>query len=145
MTTREELERLPPFDVEAPEEYMRLMVYLAAPYVHEDSSIVIDRVRKCNAAAKYLVSLGIPAFSPCTYTSQWTGQALNNGFMPPQSWLAFDSAFLINSDVLVIYMLPGVENSVGVAFELAMAREIGIPIFRLEERYLPECNEAVTR
>ena len=131
-----ELRDLPKADLNAPEFLQEATVYLAAPYASADREVMKGRVRKCNRVAKELVGMGIPAFSPCTYTAQWQGEDLGGNFVPKGGWYEIDLAFLRGCRAMIIFMLPGVENSKGVAMELAYAKESGMPVYRLEENDL---------
>ena len=107
-------------------------VYLAAPYKSDDREVVKYRVKTAGLAARQLVALGIPAFSPCTYTAQWQGDDLAGDFIPEGGWNALDVGFLKGCHAMIVLMLPGVENSSGVKIEFEYAREHGIPIYRME-------------
>ena len=128
-----ELPRLDLSDLDALESLKKATVYLAAPYFSTDREVVKTRVGMCNRAARQLVGLGIPAFSPCTYTAQWQGDDLNGDFVPAGGWYDVDLAFLRGCRAMIVFMLPGVENSKGVAMELEYAKESGMPVYRLEE------------
>ena len=110
----------------------RSAVYLAAPYKSDDREVVMYRVRTAGQAARQLLALGIPAFSPCTYTAQWQGDDLSGNFVPEGGWNALDLGFLKGCHAMIVLMLPGVENSSGVKMEFEYAREHGIPIYRME-------------
>lgn len=107
-------------------------VYLAAPYKSDDREVVKYRVKAAGLAARQLVALGIPAFSPCTYTAQWQGDDLAGDFTPEGGWNALDLGFLKGCHAMIVLMLPGVENSSGVKMEFDYAREHSIPIYRME-------------
>lgn len=138
MTTTEleiALLRLPELQLDDPGfriSLRELPVYLAAPYKHDDPEVVKYRVVKCGQAARQLVAFGIPAFSPCTYTSQWQGEDLAGDFTPEGGWNALDLGFLKGCHAMIVLMLPGVENSSGVRMEFEYATEHGIPIYRME-------------
>lgn len=76
---------------------------------------------------------GIPAFSPCTYTAQWQGDDLAGGMQPKNGWYELDLAFLKGCRAMIVFMLPGVEDSAGVRMELEYAKAHGIPLYRLEQ------------
>lgn len=126
-----ELQKLPKADLAAPELSVAT-VYLAAPYQSTDREEVKWRVKMCGLAARRLLELGIPAFSPCTYTAQWQGDDLAGGMEPANGWYALDLAFLRGCRAMIVLMLPGVGNSKGVAMETAYAKAHGIPLYRLE-------------
>ena len=85
------------------------------------------------AAARQFVELGIPAFSPCTYTAQWQGDDLAGGMQPKNGWYKLDLAFLKGCRAMIVFMLPGVADSAGVRMELEYAKAHGIPLYRLEQ------------
>ena len=106
-------------------------IYLASPYWDDRPLVVQERVFRNTSVAEAYVRKGYPVYSPCAYTRQWQGDALDK-WAPPCGWYAFDLKFLAGCGAMIILMLPGVEHSTGVSLELRYARGAGIPVFRLE-------------
>ena len=134
MNSRTHLPKLweiPKVDLNTPKLY-KVTVYLATPYFSTDREVVKRRVEICNRVARQLVGMGIPAFSPCTYTAQWQGEDLAGDLEPANGWYDLDIAFLKGCGTMIILMLPGVESSKGVALEIKAAQENKIDLYRLE-------------
>ena len=51
------------------------------------------------------------------------------GVVPQEGWYLYDFSELDKSDILVVLMLDGWENSIGVALEIAFALGKRIPIY----------------
>jgi hypothetical protein len=74
------------------------------------------------------MKLGMVVFSPISHSHPI---AIANPSMPQcdfDYWMKFDEAFLCCSERLLVLMLDGWEESKGVAAEIAIAKEMGIPI-----------------
>ena len=136
----EDLKRLPMVTEEA---LARIIgpIYLASPYYHEDPAMVNARVYVNTNVAEYYVRRGYPVYSPCAYTRQWQGNTLDR-WAPPGGWYEFDLKFLEGCGAMVILMLPGVEESKGVALELEYAQATRKPVYRLEPEEWPEQTRA---
>jgi len=102
------------------------MIYLASPYSHPDSDMRHRRfLLACRAAAR-LMHQGHHVFSPIAHTHP----IAEAGELPKgwDWWEAFDRAFFEICDSMVVLTLPGWEESRGVQAEIAIARELGLPI-----------------
>ena len=115
------------------------MIYLAAPYAHENPDVMADRVAQVNDATRRMVKAGLRVFSPLTYSC-----TLGNESEPPDGWYEFDLDFLRLCDELIILLLPGVSDSKGVGLEHAAAREMGIPIRALDPRQVGQYSQERT-
>lgn len=106
------------------------LTYLAAPYSHPDPAVRCARFNAINNAAGALMRTGHLVFSPismghpineaCGFTGAW------------KFWEALDRAYLNASRELIVLKLPGWETSVGVTAEIAIAKELGIPVSYLD-------------
>ena len=99
------------------------LIYLAAPYTHDNPDVVRSRVEVATQVAGELIGLGWRVFSPITYTHPFA-----NDYEPPDGWYAFDLDFLARCDVLVVLMLPGWWDSTGVRMEIDYAQDKGMKI-----------------
>ena len=100
------------------------MIYLASPYTHPDASIREERFHAVCQATAALMRSGHVVFAPIVH-----GHPLVEHGLPVEwpFWERFDREHLARSDELVVLMLEGWRESVGVAAEIEMAREMGKP------------------
>ena len=120
-----------------PEGYLRKiekpttkLVYIGSPYSHPDDSVRHGNFELVSKLAGKLVSEGHVAFSPITY-----GHTLLTFAEMPTNWQFWKNlclAFLAHADELLVYQMPGWENSGGLAAEIEFAKEHKIPITYLE-------------
>lgn len=105
---------------------MSKLIYIASPYNHSDPEVVIKNFELVSQLAAILCSEGHVAFSPITYGHTLIGfkdMSTNWKF-----WQNFCLSFLIKSDELLVYQIPGWDISRGVADEIAFAKEHNIEI-----------------
>lgn len=108
----------------------RLLTYLACPYSHPDASVRGDRFKEANRAAGLLMKRGDLVFSPISHTHPIAEECdLPKGW---DFWQAFDRAYLSASRLLVVLCIAGWRESVGVQAEIAIARELGVPVEYME-------------
>lgn len=101
-------------------------IYLAGPYSHKDQDYRVYRFKSLNMIAAWLIHNGNIVFSPISHTHPIATQCdLPLGW---EFWDAFDQAFIEWADVVVVAMLPGWEDSVGVTAEISIAKELGKPV-----------------
>lgn len=114
----------------------RPLTYLACPYSHPDRAVRVARFNAANAAAGELMRQGHLVFSPISHTHPIAEAcALPLGW---DFWQAFDRAYLDHSHLLVVLEIDGWRESRGVAAEIAIAREQGLPIVYIGEAGNPE-------
>ena len=101
------------------------LVYLCSPYSHSDLAIRQARFdAACRAAAK-LIRQGRVIFSPIAHSHVLCQYGLPLDW---QFWEQLDRRFLDLCDEVVVLMLDGWRESVGVQAEIAIARELGKPV-----------------
>ena len=101
------------------------MIYLASPYSHPDSEVREQRFQEvCFAAARLLVA-GYAVFSPIVHGHPLVGCGLPIDW---PFWERFDRDHLLRCDEVVVLMLDGWRESVGVAAEIQIAGELGKPV-----------------
>jgi hypothetical protein len=103
----------------------RLPIYLASPYSDPDPAVREQRfVAACRAAAE-LIRQGKTVFSPIVH-----GHTICRYGLPLdwRFWERHDRRFLEVCDEVVVLMLDGWRESVGVTAEIAIARELGKPV-----------------
>lgn len=109
----------------------RSVIYLAVPYSHEDPLVVEQRVGAVNRVAADMMRRGLHVFSPISHTHP-IAQA---GNLPNdwKYWEAYDRAMLAACCKLAVLKLPGWEQSEGVRAEIALAKEMRLPVEYLDE------------
>jgi nucleoside 2-deoxyribosyltransferase len=101
------------------------MIYLASPYSHLDPAVREQRFRAACQAAVALLHAGRVVFSPIAHSHPLAQHGLPGNW---QFWERYDRAFLERCDEVVVLMLDGWEESVGVQAEIRTAREFGKPV-----------------
>lgn len=107
-----------------------MVIYLASPYSHPDAAVREENFRKVSKFAAKMNAEGLVTFSPITY-----GHTLVQFRQMPtdwEFWQNFCFKLLIKCDKLTVLMIDGWEKSRGVAEELSIARDHGIPIEYIE-------------
>jgi hypothetical protein len=106
------------------------LVYLATPYSHPDPMVREQRFLAVNKVASDLMLAGTHVFSPISHTHPIAlAGDLPKGW---DFWKDYDFAFLKHCRKIVVFMLDGWKESVGVTAEIEIAKELG-----LEIEYLP--------
>ena len=106
---------------------MRKLVYLAVPYSDPDPTVREARFHIVNEAAAVLMGQGLYVFSPISHTHPiLTDGGLPTGF---DFWEGYDREMLSACGALVVLCLDGWNRSTGVASEIAIAEEMGLPVF----------------
>jgi len=100
--------------------------FLAAPYHNEDIAIMQERFEKTEAVLAHFLQDGQAVFSPIVMCHDL---ALDYGLgLQAKDWVEINDAFLERANELIVLMLPGWEDSVGVQGEIAYSHTLGIPI-----------------
>lgn len=104
----------------------RVLTYLACPYSHHDRAVRVARFEAANRAAAALMQAGHRVFSPISHTHP----IAEAGDLPLgwDYWEAFDRAYLSISARVVVLRIDGWDQSKGVAAELRIAAEAGLPV-----------------
>ena len=102
------------------------MIYLATPYSDADPAVMQFRFESVTAAAAELMSRGQHVFSPITHSHP----IAQVGHLPVEwdYWEVYDKRLLAICDQLYVLTLDGWQESVGVAAEMKLARNMGKPI-----------------
>ena len=106
------------------------LVYLACPYSDPDSEIMRRRFRSANVAAAWLMANGNLVLSPISHSHPIACA----GGLPRDFayWEAYDRALLACCRKMVVLMLDGWKESVGVQAEIKIAEEMLMPIEYME-------------
>jgi hypothetical protein len=102
------------------------LVYLACPYNHPDRAVRVRRFEAVNRVAAKLMNEGLHVFSPISHTHP----IAEAGNLPLgwDYWQQYDRAYLTHCHKLIVLMLDGWRESKGVAGEVAIAEELGLPV-----------------
>lgn len=111
------------------------MIYLASPYSHPDPAIRERRFRDACRAAVVLLRAGNAVFSPIAHSHPLVEHGLPTEW---SFWERIDREHLGRCDEVVVLMLDGWEESVGVRGEIRIAREMGKPMWFLDIARLVE-------
>lgn len=105
-------------------------LYLASPYSHKSAFVRLDRFNAVCLVAGDLMNHGYIVFSPIAHSHPIALQCdLPLGW---EFWQKFDHAFIEWADAVVVAMIPGWQESKGVAAEIAIAQEMGKEVIYLE-------------
>lgn len=104
------------------------MIYLASPYSHPEVVVRERRFREACQAVVTLLASGLTVFSPIVH-----GHPLVDHGLPTDwpFWERFDRDHLVRCDEVVVLMLDGWRESIGVAAEIRIAGELGKPVWYL--------------
>ena len=105
------------------------MIYLASPYSHPDSGVREQRFHQACYAAAQLLASGLTVFSPIVHGHPLVAHGLPTDW---PFWERFDRDHLVRCDEVVVLMLEGWRESVGVAAEILIAGELGKPVRYLD-------------
>ena len=100
--------------------------YLASPYTHPDTAVREQRFRAVCKKAAELMARGSVVFSPIAHS-----HPIDVEFDKPESgefWKKQDAPYLEFCTELIVFMLDGWEQSKGLAHEIEVAQQRGIPV-----------------
>jgi hypothetical protein len=98
------------------------LIYVAGPYRGNGEWQVSENIRRAEALALEVWRLGAACICPHKNT------AFFGGSLPDHVWLDGDLEIVRRCDAILC--VPGWERSVGSLGEVALARELGIPVFQ---------------
>jgi len=101
------------------------VIYLASPYSHPNPAVREQRFQSACRAAAALILVGQPVFSPIAHSHPLVAYGLPTDW---SYWECSAKAHLKTSDEVVVLTLEGWKQSVGVAAEVRIAAELGIPV-----------------
>lgn len=81
----------------------------------------------CSKAAE-LMEAGEVIFCPIAHSHPIAAVMKDGRAIDPSFWQRQDSPYIHACDELIVYMMPGWQESSGVTHEIAVARDRGIPI-----------------
>ena len=101
------------------------MIYLASPYTHPDPVVIMRRYEAACCAAAELIRQGKTVFSAISHSHGIARYGLPIDW---RFWERHDRRYLEACDEVVVLMLDGWRESVGVQAEIAIARELDKPV-----------------
>jgi hypothetical protein len=105
------------------------LVYLGTPYSKYPGGIEVAFEHACVFAAN-LLRHQVKVYSPIAHTHP----IAIHGKIDPLDlniWLPFDAAMMAKADAMVVGLMPGWEESRGVAHEIEVFKTAGKPVFYL--------------
>ncbi len=108
---------------------MRKLVYLACPYSSDDPKQIHHRFEWSWKACIWGWRQGFYVYSPVAYTHII---ACFVPGIPHETWMVFDLNILSKCHQLWVLTLPGYQNSRGIAQEIDIARQLGIPVIEID-------------
>ena len=105
------------------------MIYLASPYSHPDAEVRQQRFDAVCQVAAALLRRGQMLFSPIAHSHPIARYGLPKDWA---FWRRYDRLHLERCGELVVLMLDGWRESIGVAAEIDIAGELGKPVRYLE-------------
>jgi hypothetical protein len=98
------------------------MIYLCSPYTHSDPAVRQQRFELACHAAAMLILQGKVVFSPIAHGHPICCHGVPHNW---QFWERNDRCHLETCEEVVVLMIDGWLDSVGVQAEIAIARELG--------------------
>jgi hypothetical protein len=106
----------------------RPLTYLACPYSHPIPEVREWRAKQATfATAELIRERGWNVFSPITHSHPLHITAGLDGSW--QFWERIDTEYISLSARMVVLMLPGWRDSVGIKSEIAIAKKKRVPVF----------------
>lgn len=102
-----------------------MIAYLASPYSHLDPAVREERYQAACRAAAALLRAGRLVFSPIAHSHPLVAYGLPADW---SFWQRYDRELLARCDEVLVLMLAGWRESVGVQEEIRIARELGKPV-----------------
>lgn len=102
------------------------LIYLATPYSDDDPKVEKERFLAVNLAAGYLIKAGRHVFSPISHFHPIKEvMGLSGGW---EYWKEYDEQMISCCSEVIVLMLDGWDESVGVEAEMKIAGEQGKPV-----------------
>lgn len=109
------------------------MIYIAAPYTHKDPAIVQERVNKVTKYTAERMAQGDVVFSPLTHSHTVADYLPDDLRFSQEFWMYQDLGILKFCSKLVVLMLDGWKDSVGLKTEMNFAHIHNVPIEFVKE------------
>ena len=107
-----------------------MLIYLASPYSHPDKAVMQARFEAICVTAARLMGQGVHLYSPIAHMHPIAVKGdLPRGW---DFWEQYDRKILAGCQELWVCMLDGWRESRGVAAEVKIAEEMGLPVRHIE-------------
>ncbi len=104
-----------------------MLIYVAAPYSHPDPSVVEERMAAFTQLMVRLIEQGDYPVSPLM--NHLLAEKIPARFpLTWEYWEGYSRELLSRCDRLIVIGIAGWEDSTGVTAEIALAKELNIPI-----------------
>ncbi len=103
------------------------MIYIASPYTHENQHVMNNRFEKVALHTAQLMRQGLPVYSPIVH-----GHSIAVRHDLPTDWQFWKShcmAMLSKADKMIVLMMGGWQDSVGVQAEIEYCTENDITVW----------------
>lgn len=104
------------------------LTYLASPYSHKLKRVRMQRYNDVTIAAAKLTEKGYALICPITTSHNFVPYMKSGNFGFKGFWERLDLFYISMCHEVVVLMLDGWKESVGVQAEIEYAKELGIPI-----------------
>ena len=101
------------------------MIYVASPYSHPDAAVRTARYDAARRHAARLVRDGRLAYSPIVHSHPLAELGLPGDWT---YWAEHNRHMLAACDAMVVLALPGRQEGRGVAAEVGIAADLGLPV-----------------
>lgn len=101
-------------------------IYLCMPYSHPDEDIRISRFRMVNQLAAMLIEKGFNVLSPISHSHPIAEYMDNHN--DSNFWVNLDAQWIGCCDEMFVANHPDWRSSRGIAKEIRIARDLGIPV-----------------
>lgn len=103
------------------------LLYLASPYSHPDPAVAAARATAAARCAARLLEQGNLVFSPIAHSVTMV-EHMTTPAGDWQTWARLDEAMLKRCNALAVLTIDGWRESHGVAAEIGIARQLGLPV-----------------
>jgi hypothetical protein len=109
------------------------LIYLASPYSHENQDVVKRRFHHICYIAGNIIQDDLLVYCPIAHSHPIAKQGVCDTW---EMWQPLDLEMLSRCDKLWVAPMAGWEESTGVKAEMERAKELGIPVEHVPEKYL---------
>src|SRR5262245_56703591 len=114
------------------------MIYLSCSYSHPDPAVREHRFREACRATAALIRAGHVVFCPIVQFHPLVEYGVPTEW---DAWERIDGALLRLCDEVIVMMLDGWQNSVGVQAEVRLAEGFSIPLSFVAQAEILKCRQ----
>jgi hypothetical protein len=112
-------------------EDMNELFYLAMPYSHKDPAVIERRMEIFCRVDAFLMKSGIHTVSPVSKHFMLSYEALPGDY---NYWGTYSRKLMQRCDGVYVICIDGWKESVGVQDEIALAKQLNLPIIMVDEQ-----------